>query len=158
MFRLHRSISFPIPGAPLSRRRRKEERAYEAEVRLFCREVADAFRDACRYAKAGVKVEAAAGPTFRVPRVGGVVVGPPVVVTVEMLPGQVPADLEEPARRLADALGARGPRLERIGGRWIRLVLPDPDPPPGHVDHPRHGPRRVPRCARTRVPAYHSTG
>lgn len=126
-------------------------------MRVFARDVAAEFRDACRYLRVGVKVEAASAPTFRTPRVGRVVDSSPLVVTVEMLPGQVPSDLEEPARRLAGALGLPGVRIERISGRWVRLVLPDPDPPPGPVGR-RHGPRRVPRCAGSRIPVSHSTG
>ena len=159
MFRFYRSISFPIPDVPGSLRRRKADRAYDAEVREFARQVRNAFRGACLVIGVRVDAEAAAaGRTFHTPRIGGVVVGPPVVVTVEMLAGQVPSDLERPARRLADLLGAHDPRIERIGGPWVRLVLPDPDPPPDRVVSLRHGPRRVPGCTRTRFPAGHSTG
>ena len=156
MFRLYRSISFPIPDVPGSWRRRKADRAYNAEVREFDRQVRNAFRGACLVTGVRVEADSAAGRTFRAPRIGRVVVGPPVVVTVEMLPGQVPSDLERPARALADALGADHPRIERIGGPWVRLVLPDPDPPPGRVVSIRHGPRRVPGVRRSRATAGHS--
>ena len=91
----------------------------------------------------GVKVEVPAGVTFRSPRVGHVAAGPPVVFMVELLPGQVPSEVGEPARRVALALGARSARLEPIAGRWVRVVVPDPDPPADHDDLLHRGSRRV---------------
>lgn len=138
---IFRTVSIPLMpsfrGGAEARRREAIARAFESDVR---RE----FRAAAEFLGVRTKTHVAAGVTITTPRIGGVEMGPPVTFTVELMPGMVPSDLVGPARRVAEALGGRGVRVERIAGRWLRVVvLDDPDPPVDDVDPRRRGPRRV---------------
>jgi len=143
---IFRTFSFPM--LPSVRRRGAEERRLEAIARAFEADLRQEFRAACEHLGVRTKTHVPAGVTIRTPRVGTVHLGPPTRFSVELMPGFVPADLLPPARRVAEAVGARGVRLEPLAGRWLQVVVLDgPDPPADHVDPLRRGPRRVSRRA-----------
>ena len=129
MPRIHRVISFPLPVWAGAFRRRREARRRELEVRWFADDVRAEFRGACQVLGVGYKIDSPTGGTFRTPRVGDVNPGPPVVFMVELLPGQVPADLVAPARRVIDALGGRVAVSGVLGGSWVRVAAGVPDRP-----------------------------
>ncbi|MHC1558025.1 hypothetical protein ACR9E3_03670 [Actinomycetospora sp. C-140] len=138
---IFRTVSFPLApsfrGRGESRRREAVERAFEADLR---RE----FRAACEFVGVRTRTHVPAGVTITTPRIGEIRQGPPTVFTVELMAGMVPSDLLPPARRVAEALGGRGVRLEPLAGRWLRVVvLDDPGPPADRDDPARPGPRRV---------------
>ena len=138
---IFRTVSFPlmpsVRAGAAARERQAVARAFESDVR---RE----FRAAAEFLGVRTKTHVAAGVTITTPRIGGVEMGPPVTFTVELMPGMVPSDLVGPARRVAEALGGRGVRVERIAGRWLRVVvLDDPEPPADEVGPARPGPRRL---------------
>ena len=129
----HRSGRTRGPGAHglLGRlRERRARRDYEASVVAFANALRGVFREACHGIGLCQYVAVAAGVTVRTPRVAEVRVGPPTSFTVELLPGQEPADFtkKENGLRLAHTLGAHGLRVEPIAGRWVRLHLLDADP------------------------------
>lgn len=138
---IFRTVSFPMAptfrGRGEQRRQAAIERAFEADLR---RE----FRAAAEFLGVRTKTHVPAGVTITTPRVGQVHIGPPTTFTVELMPGLVPSDLLPIARRVAEAMGGRGVRLEPLAGRWLRVVvLDDPEPTADH-DGPGHpGPRRV---------------
>ena len=140
---IHRTVSFPLPPMP-SFRGRAELKRQEAIARAFELDLRQEFRVACEFEGVRTKTYVPAGVTIRTPRVGQVAAGPPVTFTVELMPGLLPADLLPPARRVAQAVGGHGVRLDVVAGRWMRVVvLDDPDPPADPVDPRRPGPRRV---------------
>jgi S-DNA-T family DNA segregation ATPase FtsK/SpoIIIE len=87
-----------------------------------------AWREACHGAGIGREVGTVTGPTLSVPRVVDVTLGPPTVLMVELLPGQLLGDVAAAAHRLAPALGARALRLEPRGLRHVRVELLVSDP------------------------------
>lgn len=111
---------FPWPD----RHHRREQRADEAAVDALCW----SWRLACIGAGLAHVVQAAAGPTESVPRIVHVVLGPPTILTVELLPGQVLADVRGVAHRLAGPLGATALRIETQGLRHVRIELLAGDP------------------------------
>ena len=152
---IHRVISFPLPVGTDAFRQHRIERERAEILRVFAADVRSEFRAACEYLGVGVKVHVPAGTTWRLPRVGAVEAGPPVTIMVELLAGQVPADARAPALRGAEGLGVRSVRIDRVAGRWVKVVVGDPDPPADRGDH-RHGPRRVRSCARSPRRGLHS--
>ncbi|WP_133827015.1 hypothetical protein [Actinomycetospora succinea] len=132
-------------GGAAARRQEAIARAFESEVR---RE----FRAAAEFTGVRTKTHVAAGVTITTPRIGGVVMGPPVTFTVELMPGMVPSDLLAPARRVAEAVGGRGVRIEPIAGRWLRVVVleePEPEPAPPAPRRLRSRPLVTPCTAET---------
>ena len=105
------------------RARRAERDAWAAHHRL-AQAVTAEFREACTGLRLCHYVSVAAGVTVRTPRVGEVRVGPPMTFTVELMPGQEPADFtsKENGPRLAHTLGGHGLRVEPLAGRWVRLT------------------------------------
>lgn len=100
-----------------------------------------AWRLACEGAGIGREVATVTGGTLTTPRIVDVTLGPPTVLLVALLPGQVLADLLTAAPRLAPHLGAVSLRLSPAGLRHVRVQLLDRDPlagPPPAL--PRSGP------------------
>ena len=109
-------------------RARRAELDYQAWVLEFTSQLHGVFREACQFTGVCHYISVAAGLTVRTPRVGNVVLGPPVSLTVELMPGQEPEDFRAPGQRIAHTLGGHGLRIERLSARWVRLVLLDADP------------------------------
>lgn len=75
------------------------------------------------------------GPTESVPRLVNVeVIGGQRVYTVELLHGQMPADVRAVAHRIAPSLGAYALRVEARGFRHVRITLLSCDPLRGEVE------------------------
>lgn len=104
--------------------RRAEFRADVAEVDSLTW----AWHRACANTGLGNEVSTVTGPTMSTPKLVHVVLGPPIVLTVQLLPGQLPEDFVPVARRVAAALGARRLRVTPQGLQHVRveLLLEDP--------------------------------
>ena len=158
------------------RARRAERDAWAAHHRL-AQAVTAEFREACTALRLCHYVSVAAGVTVRTPRVGDVHAGPPMTLTVELMPGQEPGDFTSkrerapprphprrprPARRTARrALGAAHRAQPRPAARRLRAPVArrrlrsgggDPRAHRGrHHPRPRHRRRRPPRRCRART-------
>lgn len=87
-----------------------------------------AWRLACIGAGLGRDVGTVTGPTTSTPRLVHVTLGPPAVLVVELLPGQLPGDVRDAASRLAPHLGYRTLRVSRRGHRHVAVTLLQDDP------------------------------
>lgn len=87
-----------------------------------------AWREACEGAGVAMTVDTATGGTVVPPRIVHVVLGPPTVLTVRLLPGQVVADLRRVAYRVAGHLGAGTLRVTAQGVDHARVELVHSDP------------------------------
>ncbi|OLL69933.1 MULTISPECIES: FtsK/SpoIIIE domain-containing protein [unclassified Pseudonocardia] len=92
-----------------------------------------AWRQACEGAGLCTRVDTVTGPTVTVPRLVDVVLGPPVVLTVQLLPGQLLGDLRRLALRIAPHLGAVALRVTALGQIHARIELLGADPLDGTV-------------------------
>jgi hypothetical protein len=63
------------------------------------------------------------GLAIFVPSIGRVTLGAPTVITVQLRPGQLPADIELAAPRIALAMGIAGMRVIPLRGMWVRIEL-----------------------------------
>ena len=111
-------MSFPFP----SRRRDREDGERQVDELLWT------WRTACIGAGLCHIVSTATGPTESVPHIVDVTLGPPLVFLVELLPGQVLADVRAVAHRLAGAFNAPALRVESHGHRHVRVELLAVDP------------------------------
>jgi S-DNA-T family DNA segregation ATPase FtsK/SpoIIIE len=106
------------------RNRRTDRQIDQAEVdRLTW-----AWRAAAAGSGIGRTVPTVTGPTTSVPRLTSVTLGPPVVLMVQLLPGQLVADVRAASYRLAGALGAVALRIEARGLEYVRVELLAVDP------------------------------
>lgn len=92
------------------------------------------WRSSCIGAGLHTITHTATGPTEVVPRLVDVTLGPPLVLIVELLPGQIVADVRAVAHRLAGPLGAVALRVEPRGLRHVRVECLTADPLLGDVD------------------------
>ncbi len=106
------------------RRRRREYLADQAEVDALT----DAWRSACEGTGLSRPVQTVTGVTMVSPRLVFIVLGPPTVLTVELLPGMVAGDVRVVATRLAPHLGAVMIRVQPRGLRYVVIRLLDRDP------------------------------
>lgn len=91
-------------------------------------ELRRAWRAACEGAGLCRTSDSVAGSSVRTPLVRGYVDGPPPVLLVELLPGQLPADVEAVALRLAPALGVARLRVTPCADMYVRVELLAEDP------------------------------
>lgn len=68
------------------------------------------------------------GPTVSTARITFVVIGPPVVLTIAMLPGQVASDYVGVVPRIAEAMGFAVGTVHPAGTGYIRITLRPTDP------------------------------
>lgn len=104
----------------------RSDRRTATELRA---EIATAFREACVGAGVSLAVDAPiAGTSHRTPEVTHVDLGPPVRLTVRMLPGQLPEQLARAGRRIAPHLGGLALRVTDRGHGWalVDLLVVDP--------------------------------
>ena len=106
------------------RTRRADYRADEAEAIALT----EAWRAACEGTGLARPVQTVTGVTFSVPRLTFIRLGPPTVLTVELMPGMVADDVRAVATRLAPALGAVMARVTARGLRHVVVELLDRDP------------------------------
>jgi hypothetical protein len=64
-------------------------------------------------------------PVTVAPQMHSVDIGPPVTLLVEMLPGQMVADFEAKADRIAAGMGVSKVHIEPYDAGWIKVVLLD---------------------------------
>jgi hypothetical protein len=98
------------------------------------RELERRWRSACEGSGFCRWVDTASGWTAAVPEVESVTLGEPTSITVQLLPGQIPEDLDALARRLSYALGFASLSVTELGHMWVRLdfslaVSAAPSPP-----------------------------
>lgn len=86
------------------------------------------WRQACEGAELGRQVDTATGTTTVVPEVVEIVLGPPTVLMVKLLPGQLIGDVRRAAGRLAPHLGAAALRVQLVGRIHVRVELLAADP------------------------------
>ncbi|MBN9757838.1 hypothetical protein DMP14_20845 [Pseudonocardia sp. Ae707_Ps2] len=79
------------------------------------------------------RVDTVSGATVVVPQLVDIVLGPPTVLTVKLLPGQLLADLRRVALRIAPHLGAVALRISSVGQIHARVELLGVDPLEGTV-------------------------
>ncbi|MBJ7452924.1 MAG: hypothetical protein JHC71_12705, partial [Blastococcus sp.] len=101
-------------------------RAHRAELRADADQVSAltwAWRLACIGAGLGREIGTVSGPTTSTPRLVHVALGPPTVLLVELMPGQLAADVLAAAGRLAPHLGARSLRVGPHSHRHVLVQL-----------------------------------
>jgi len=87
------------------------------------------------------RTSTAAGiPHTSIPRLRSIREGPPLVLVVEMLPGQVIADFQSQAHRIAEGMGVAMVRVTPHRNGWITVTLLIRDP----LSHPMPLPHRRP--------------
>jgi DNA segregation ATPase FtsK/SpoIIIE, S-DNA-T family len=108
----------------LSAQNRRERLADEHHVDALCW----AWRQACIGAGLCTITNTVTGPTESVPHIVEIVLGPPIRLLVELLPGQIPIDVRAAAHRVAPVLGAVALRIEPRGLRHVCIELLSADP------------------------------
>jgi hypothetical protein len=92
-------------------------------------EIKWSFRQACVGAGVSLSVDGPiAGTSVRTPSVTNLQLGPPIRLTVMMLPGQVPDQLRYAAHLIAPHLGGKALRVEDRGHGWCLVTLLAEDP------------------------------
>jgi S-DNA-T family DNA segregation ATPase FtsK/SpoIIIE len=91
-------------------------------------ELLDRWRRVCEAVGLVERINTVTGPTVVVPRLRRAELGPPLALRVELLPGQVPADVEQLGHRIAPAFGARRLRCSPIESMIVLLELLPADP------------------------------
>lgn len=123
--------------------RRAERRAARADDRLDLDQIQRlrwVFREACIAAGVAVAVDApVAGTGWHTPEVATVRLGPPLTMTIRMLPGQVPAALARVGLLIAPHLGGVALQVRDRGYGWALVTVVDRDPLDGVL--PLHLPR-----------------
>lgn len=91
-------------------------------------EITEGWRRACEGAGVSHRIDTVSGPTIVTPTVVHVTLGPPVVLMVQLLPGQLGADLAAAGGRIAPALGGRRLQVTPRGHTHVRVEVIDHDP------------------------------
>lgn len=128
------------PSGAFARWRTRHDRWADTELREQMRWT---FREACIAAGVAVAVDApVAGTGWHTPEVTRIDLGPPVRMTVRMLPGQVPAALSRVGLLIAPHLGGVALRVRDRGHGWAVVTVLDVDPLDGvlPLDLPRTAP------------------
>ena len=81
------------------------------------------WRQACELSGLARLVFTPSGPTMFIPVIGRVTPGPPTTFTVRTQPGQLLADFEAAAPRIAAAMGVAGIRVRTLAAEWIVIEL-----------------------------------
>lgn len=125
------------------RARRRDRAADDAQL---IGDIKWQWRQACEQSGLGRMIYTPSGPTMSFPLIGRVDLGPPVTFTVRREHGQLLADFEAAAPRVAVAMGVAGIRVRPLAADWIVIELLDaPTTPalaavPGVIPiAPRHG-------------------
>jgi hypothetical protein len=94
------------------------------------REIKRLWREACEGCGARAWIPCPSGVAIFVPLIGQVTLGYPTVMTVQLRPGQLLADIAAVAPRIAHNMGLGGLRVTPFRGMWVRVELLAPTPPP----------------------------
>lgn len=108
--------------------RTRSTRAEQATDQAEVDRLAWTWRLVCEGAGLARTTPTVTGPTVTVPTLVHVVLGPPTVLTVALLAGQLATDVRACARRLAAGLGAAAVRVEPRGRSHVLVTLLDVDP------------------------------
>lgn len=108
-------------GWPRSERARRRERE-RADAEMIG-EIRWQWRSACTGSSLAQIVYTPSGPTRAIPMIGDVDLGPPVVLTVRMRPGQRIDDLIAAAPSIAPALNATALQVTPLVQNWVRIVV-----------------------------------
>ena len=106
---------------------RRREQAHRP--RAHRRDQVELSAGLCRRGRVASSVDGPiAGTSVRTPSVTNVALGPPIRLTVMMLPGQVPDQLRYAAHLIAPHLGGKALRVEDRGHGWCIVTLLAEDP------------------------------
>jgi hypothetical protein len=100
-------------------RRRDRERA-DAEA---INELKWQWRSACQGTPLAPMVYTPSGPSRAVPIIGHIDLGPPVVFTVRIRPGQTIADFVAAAPAIAPAFGVADLQITPLVPQWVKIVF-----------------------------------
>jgi hypothetical protein len=103
------------------------------------------WRQACEVTGLGRLIFTPSGPTMSIPQIGRVNLGPPTSFTVRPQPGQLTADFEAEAPRIASAMGVPAVRVRPLAAEWIVIELLDAPTRPQHATAPQVVPFVPPR-------------
>lgn len=133
------TVPAPLPSRlrhPLARRRvLRQERAQHQRNQQLAWRAQDVFTALGLFQKGS---SIAGGPSFRIPVVTYVDLGPPIRLTIRTLPGQVPEDFTPHAATIAHNLGMARVRVINGGASVVYLELFATDPLAGDVPLPRN--------------------
>ncbi|RZT87104.1 S-DNA-T family DNA segregation ATPase FtsK/SpoIIIE [Pseudonocardia sediminis] len=101
-----------------------EEMAGAAEVD----QLVERWRRVCEGSDLIQRIDTVTGPTITTPQIVDVTLGPPSVLVVKLLPGQLRMDVTAVARRLAEGMGAAAIRVEQRGHHHVVVTLLREDP------------------------------
>jgi hypothetical protein len=81
------------------------------------------WRSACQGTALAPMVYTPSGPSRAVPIIGHVDLGPPVVFTVRIRPGQTIADFVAAAPAIAPAFGVADLQITPLVPQWVKIVF-----------------------------------
>lgn len=108
----------------MNRTARAQERADIAEVD----HLVERWRRVCEGAELIHRIDTVTGPTITTPQIVDVTLGPPTILMVQLLPGQLRTDVTACARRLSEGMGVPALRVEQRGHHYVRVTLLQRDP------------------------------
>ena len=110
--------------APRWLRREREDRELERWAAELAWQWSEAMEGAglTRHTRTAARI-----PLTLVPELHSVDLGPPVILLVEMLPGQVAEDFQAQAYRIAETLGVPMVDIAPYDPGWIKVALRDGD-------------------------------
>jgi len=106
---------------PRSERARRRDRQ-RSESELIA-ELKWQWRSACQGTALAPMVYTPSGPSRVVPIIGHVDLGPPVVFTVRIRPGQTIADFVAAAPAIAPAFGVADLQITPLVPQWVKIVF-----------------------------------
>jgi hypothetical protein len=117
------------------------ERAYRrdraADEAQRINEIKWLWRQACEVSGLGRLVFVPSGPAMSIPMIGQVTLGEPTTFTVRPQPGQLLADFQAAAPRVAAAMGAGRVVVRPLVAEWIVVELLDACTPPSRSGLPQ---------------------
>ncbi len=129
---------FAESGPFFAHRKKNRRRQHRTELIEHAEQLATVFSDACAGAGLGQTSASAAGmPVTVTPRVTHVELDEPTWLTVRLCDGQIAADLENHAERLAECLGVQRLSIRTRRQGWVRVTLNPADPLGTDVDRPQ---------------------
>lgn len=130
------TVALPTGSAPTQRRTRglldwfRREAGDRADRRLRVEDDAQRvgdlkwrWRQACEVTGLGRMTFMPSGPTVSIPLIGRVTLGAPTTFTVRPQPGQLLADFEAAAPRIASAIGVSAVRVRPLAAEWLLIEL-----------------------------------
>lgn len=116
----------------LTARGRAEHRELLADT-AEVEHLVERWRRVCEGAELIHRIDTVTGPTITTPQIVDLTLGPPTVLVVRLLPGQLRTDFLAIGRRLAEGMGAAAVRVEQRGHHFVVVTLLVRDPLDGIV-------------------------